>query len=88
MGPEPIPLLGGKSVHCINESQMAEAQHLSEGDAVSAPKIQAYLHQAEAELTRNERAALAFMLIKRLKETQADERSAGQTKRVADRQES
>ena len=88
MGPEPIPLLGGKSVHCINESQMAEAQHLSEGDAISAPKIQACLHQAEAELTRNERAALAFMLIKRLKETQADERSAGQTKRVADQQES
>lgn len=72
MAPEPIPLLGGKSVHCINESQMAEAQHLSESDAVSAPKIQGHLLQAEAELTRNERAALAFMLIKRLKESQGD----------------
>jgi hypothetical protein len=72
VGPEPIPLLGGKSVHCINESQMAEAQRLSESDAVSAPKIRAHLRQVEAELTRNERAALAFMLIKRLKETQGD----------------
>lgn len=70
MAPEPIPLLGGKSVHCINESQMAEAQRLSEHDAVSAPKIQTRLQQLEADLTRNERAALAFMLIKRLKENQ------------------
>lgn len=70
MTSEPIPLLGGTSVHCINESQMAEAQRLSESDAVSAPKIQARLHRLETELTRNERAALAFMLIKRLKESQ------------------
>ena len=68
MASDPIPLLGNTSVHCINESQMAEAQRLSENDAVSAPKIQDRLHRLEAELTRNERAALAFMLIKRLKE--------------------
>lgn len=72
MAPEPITLLGGKSVHCINESQMAEAERLSESDAVSAPKIQARLHRLEMELSRNERAALAFMLIKRLKEDRHD----------------
>ncbi|MBE0586251.1 MAG: hypothetical protein IH612_21115 [Desulfofustis sp.] len=70
MAPEPIPLLGGKSVHCINESQMAEAERLAERDEISSPKIQSCLQQVEAELTRNERAALAFMLIKRLKENQ------------------
>ena len=47
---------------------MAEAQRLSENHAVSAPKILDRLHRLEAELTRHERAALAFMLIKRLKE--------------------
>jgi hypothetical protein len=70
VAPEPIPLLGGKSVHCINESQMAEAERLAERDEISSPKIKYHLQQLETELTRNERAALAFMLIKRLKEDQ------------------
>lgn len=62
-----IPLLGGKSVHCINEQQMDEAVRLAEEDPVSGPKIRARLVALEAELTRNEQAALAFVLIQRLK---------------------
>ena len=69
MAPESIPLLGGKSVHCINEDQMAEAIRLAEEDTVSSPKIQAYLKEIEANLSRNERAALSFVIIQRLKET-------------------
>lgn len=69
MAPEPIPLLGGKSVHCINEQQMAEAQRLAQEDPASSAKIQAALKSVEAELSRNERAALAFVIIQRLKET-------------------
>jgi len=66
---DPIPLLGGKSVHCINEQQMEEAIRLAESDAVSSPKIQERLRLLEADLTRNELAALAFVIIKRLKES-------------------
>ena len=64
-----IPLLGGKSVHCINEQQMAEACRLAEEEPGSSEKIQSALKEAESTLTRNERAALAFLIISRLKET-------------------
>lgn len=66
---EPIPLLGGKSVHCINEQQMAEAWRLAEQESGSSEKIQALLEDIEVKLTRNERAALAFVLISRLKQS-------------------
>ena len=66
---DPIPLLGGKSVHCINEQQMAEAWRLAEDEPGSSEKIQSVLERVEATLTRNERAALAFVLISRLKES-------------------
>lgn len=69
MAHETIPLLGGKSVHCINEQQMAEALRLADEEPVSAQKIQSVLSDVESKLTRNERAALAFVLIHRLKET-------------------
>lgn len=64
-----IPLLGGKSVHCINEQQMAEARRLAEDDPQSSAKIHEILDSVEATLSRNERAALAFIIISRLKET-------------------
>jgi hypothetical protein len=64
-----IPLLGGKSVHCINEQQMAEAHRLAEEDPQASVKIQEILDSVETRLSRNERAALAFIIISRLKET-------------------
>ncbi|MBT8359318.1 MAG: hypothetical protein HKP41_09170 [Desulfobacterales bacterium] len=67
MALNPIPLLGGKSVHCINEQQMAEAWRLAEEEPASALKIQGYLKEIETQLTRNERAALAFVIIQKLK---------------------
>lgn len=67
MNKKPIPLLGGKSVFCINEQQLAEAERMAESDPASAPLIQGFLTKAEAELSRNERAALAFILIRNLK---------------------
>lgn len=69
MAHDPIPLLGGKSVHCINEQQMAEARRLAEEEPGSSKKIQAALEKVETELTRNEQAALAFVIIQRLKQT-------------------
>lgn len=62
-----IPLLGGKSVHCINEQQMSEALKLAENDPESAPRIQQRLTELEGSLSRNELAALAFVIIQRLK---------------------
>lgn len=69
MALNPIPLLGGKSVHCINEQQMAEAMRLAEEDPATSMKIGARLKELEKELSRNERAALAFVIIQRLKDS-------------------
>lgn len=63
----PIPLLGGKSVFCINEEQMREAARLRQDVSESSQKIDAYLKRLEQDLNRNEQAALAFTLIERLK---------------------
>ena len=71
MAHEPIPLLGGKSVHCINEQQMAEALRMADEEPGSSEKIQKVLDEVESRLSRNERAALAFVLIQRLKKTAA-----------------
>jgi len=46
---------------------MAEAWRLAEDEPDSALKIQAYLKEIETTLTRNERAALAFVIIQKLK---------------------
>ncbi len=62
----PIELLGGESVYCINESQLKNAFRLANDDPQTAPRIQAEIAALEEKLTRNERAALAFVLIDRL----------------------
>ena len=59
-------LLTGKSAFCISDWQLKEAQSLVEGDDEGGRRIRAAALRAEAELTRNERAALAFLLIGRL----------------------
>ena len=69
MDPNQIPLLGGKSVHCINEQQMAEAFRLADDDNESSLRIQTHLVALEDELSRNELAALAFVAIQRLKDS-------------------
>ena len=59
-------LLTGKSAFCISDWQLKEAQSLVESDGESGRRVLAAVLRAEAELTRNERAALAFQLIDRL----------------------
>lgn len=66
MSVRPIELLGGESVYCINHSQLKSAFKLAEQDPQSAPRIQAEIAELEKKLSRNERAALAFVLIDRL----------------------
>ena len=69
MSIEPVSLLGGESVYCINEGQLRDAVRLADEDPESSPKIQSQLEAIEAALTRNERAALAFVIIERLRKS-------------------
>ena len=69
MSIEPVSLLGGESVYCINEGQLRDATRLADEDPESSPKIQSQLEAIEASLTRNERAALAFVIIERLRKS-------------------
>ena len=69
MSIEPVSLLGGESVYCINEGQLRDAVRLADEDPESSPKIQSQLEAIEASLTRNERAALAFVIIERLRKS-------------------
>jgi hypothetical protein len=66
MSAESGSVLTGKSAFCISDWQLKEAQSLIEGDDEVGRRVQAEVLRAEAELTRNERAALAFLLIGRL----------------------
>lgn len=64
---KPTSLLGGESVYCINDAQLKEAVRLTESDSESAPRLQKLIAAIESECTRNERAALAFTVIQRLR---------------------
>ncbi len=61
-------LLGGESVYCINEAQLKESARLME-DPQSAPRLQHLITTIEEQCSRNERAALAFTLIERLRKS-------------------
>jgi len=66
MSIKPIEIMGGESVYCINQSQLENAHHLAFEDKEASPKIQAEIERLEKDLSRNERAALSFVLIDRL----------------------
>ncbi len=59
-------ITGGESVYCINEAQLAKAKSLAEGDGEESDRVREALARIENEYSRNERAAIAFMLIERL----------------------
>lgn len=67
MSRQPVSITGGHSVYCINEGQLRDALRLANEDPESAPRIQSALSHLEETLTRNERAALSFMIIERLR---------------------
>ncbi|TVR31186.1 MAG: hypothetical protein EA404_10530 [Spirochaetaceae bacterium] len=67
---QPVDLTGGESVYCINQAQLQNALQLAQSDSASARRIQNTLAGVERELSRNERAALAFILIERLRSTE------------------
>jgi hypothetical protein len=69
MSMKPIDILGGESVYCISEDQLRKSFQLAEHDPESSPKIQAAIQDLETRLNRNQRAALAFLLIDRLRKS-------------------
>ena len=76
MAMKPIEILGGESVYCINEKQLEKAFELANDNSESAPRIHAALERLEGELDRNERAALAFVMIDRLLKTSTDSKNS------------
>ena len=66
MAVPPADLTGGESVYCINQVQLERAFELADADPDSGPRIRVALEGLEQDLSRNERAALAFVLIDRL----------------------
>lgn len=57
---------GGDSVYCINQMQMRKAVELAEKDPASGPRIKAMIEEMEGRLSRNELAAVAFLVLDRL----------------------
>jgi hypothetical protein len=66
MATQSIDITGGDSVYCINQAQLEAAFNLSQQHPESSPKISAVLTTIQDDLTRNEQAALAFVLIDKL----------------------
>jgi hypothetical protein len=69
MSLKPIDLTGGKSVFCFNQQQLDKAFELFQSEGASGERIRAEVKRLEAECSRNERAALAFVLIDHLNKT-------------------
>jgi hypothetical protein len=69
MSLKPIDLTGGKSVFCFNQHQLDKAFELFQSEGASGDRIRAEVQRLETECSRNERAALAFVLIDHLNKT-------------------
>ena len=65
-----VMLTGGEQVYCISEAQLRRALELTKQDPVRGPLIERRLQELEVELDRNERAAIAFLLIDRLQHSE------------------
>lgn len=62
-----LDLSGGESVYCITTFQMEKAAELYAGDGDSSDRVREAIGRLENDLSRNERAAIAMLLLKRLK---------------------
>jgi hypothetical protein len=61
-----VDLGGGESVYCINQVQIKKAFEMANHDPESGPRIQDMIDSIESNLSKNEQAALSFVLIERL----------------------
>ena len=62
-----IDLTGGESVYCINTFQMERAVDLYHGSSPESDQLRETVLRVETDLSRNQQAALAMILLKRLK---------------------
>ena len=69
MSAQPIDLTGGKSVYCLNQQQLDRALALAAEDSPAGARIRDAVARLEAACSRNERAAIAFVLIRHLQDT-------------------
>ena len=69
MSRPPIDLTGGKSVYCLNQQQLDRATALFQADSPTGERLRAAIARLEAECSRNEQAAIAFILIQHLNAT-------------------
>lgn len=63
---KPLDLTGGKSVYCFNEYQMKQAYELFESPEEEGAAIRDALGKLETDMSRNQLATLAFVIIDRL----------------------
>ncbi|OQX29915.1 MAG: hypothetical protein B0D92_01165 [Spirochaeta sp. LUC14_002_19_P3] len=61
-------LTGGESVYCINQAQMSRTRDMLFAENSTGERLRSILDDLECRLSRNERAALAFTIIERLKD--------------------
>jgi hypothetical protein len=66
---ESLDVIGGESVYCINKTRLRKAYEMASKSAESGTKILSSLDLLESELSRDERAARAFIIIDRLLKT-------------------
>ena len=69
MSVQPVDVTGGQSVYCFNEYQLRSAFERAEQPGESGDRVREAIRRMESELSRNERAAAAFVVIDRLLKT-------------------
>jgi len=67
MSTKQIDITGGESVYCFNEGQLRNAYELVMNNPESSRKLKPLLEKLEKDYSRNEQAALAFVIIDRLR---------------------
>ena len=72
MAIQPIDVTGGESVYCFNQYQLKSAFELAESESESGEKVRETIRHMEETLTRNERAAAAFVIVDRLLKSAED----------------
>ena len=69
MSVPPLDLTGGKSVYCLNQQQLDRALALAAEDSPAGARIRDAVARLETGCSRNERAAIAFVLIGHVQDT-------------------
>ena len=69
MSVPPLDLTGGKSVYCLNQQQLDRALALAAEDSPAGARIRDAVARLETGCSRNERAAIACVLIRHLQDT-------------------